>query len=190
MKIGVVVFILLGVLTFFTSRLSYATNDWTGNINFVYGSKSLDKEDWRPLESQSQSGLAVDFGKKNWPIHLAVAYVLSSDDDAFTMDINGDLWDTKIKGSTSELRLGVKKFWSPSFPIKSYIGGGISIINGKIKMMTVSINNGAYIGSDSQSDQGFGGYINGGIFWTIVDHFNLGVDLGYSKASIKIYDRA
>jgi hypothetical protein len=184
MKKTLFIFVLLLSLCFLSNQ-SYAADDWTGNANLVFGSKSLEKDDWEPLESQREVGFNVDFGKKSWPVNIEIGYLTSSDDDSFLIDLDGNLYDVKVEGSTTELRLGIKKIWMPTYSIRPYISGGLAVIGGKIKS---TVSDGFVSGSDSDSHQGVGGYVNGGIFWTLANHFNVGVELGYSSASVKIYD--
>jgi hypothetical protein len=185
MKKAFFVFVMLLSLMCFASNQSYAAGDWTGNANIGFGSKALDEDDWKPMESQPEFGLDVDFGKKTWPVHIAIGYLNSSKDDTISFIIDGTLIDSKLDGSTRELRLGLKKIWEPAMPIRPYVGGGLALINAKIKM---TLTDGVNSVSISQDDQAVGGYINGGIFWIIANKLNLGVDLGYSKASVKLYD--
>ena len=48
----------------FTSQPTWAADDWTGNVNFTLGAKSLDKDDWAPVEDQGELGINVDFRKQ------------------------------------------------------------------------------------------------------------------------------
>jgi hypothetical protein len=146
---------------FTLTNQSYAKSDWTGNANFALGKKYVGSS---LGDNQNQFGLNVDFGKISWPLHIAFGYLGSSgsysEGDASGMDT-----------STSELRIGVNKIWetAPNKPPYFYLGGGLAMIQAEGVQL------------DGQST---GGYINGGIFWTIAKHFNLGVDLGYSKATV------
>lgn len=58
---------LLMAITFFASNQSFAAGDWNVNANLAMGAKALNKDDWEPLESHTEMGFNVDFGKKNGP---------------------------------------------------------------------------------------------------------------------------
>jgi len=147
-------------IPFIITNQSYAASDWTGNINLALGEK------WPvyPLpDNQKEVGLNVDFGKKSWPLHIAFAILGSS--SSYTED------EGSITASTSELRFGANKIWETA-PAKQpciYLGCGLALTHGEVEHQW-----------DGQS---IGGYVNGGIFWTLAEHYNLGIDLGYSKAT-------
>jgi hypothetical protein len=42
-----------------------------------YGNKSLDKNDWAPLEKQSGFGVEAEFAKSDWPASAVVTYFTS-----------------------------------------------------------------------------------------------------------------
>ena len=50
---------------------SWSTAMAERNVNMILGARFLD-EFWEPVDSQLSMGVNVDFGKKGWPIHLAV----------------------------------------------------------------------------------------------------------------------
>ena len=193
MKRAFFIFVLLLSLTFFFSTQSYAVGDWTGNANFSIGNKVLDKDDWAvdeegfklELDTQREVALNVDFGEKTWPIHIVIAYLGSSADDSMSedVDIDGYAYTGKLtfKGSTGELRLGINKIWEPTSTIRPYIGGGFAMISAEAKI-TASIA--GVSASESDDDQAVGFYVNGGIYWTLAEHYNLGIDVGYSKAKV------
>jgi hypothetical protein len=171
MKKIFLIFALFLSVTSFISNQSYAQDNWTGNVNFSFGAKALDKDDWTPLESQSEFGVNVDFGKKSWPFSIAIGFLASSKDD--------NSYGIKLEGSTRELRAGIIKIWEPTPTIRPYIGGGLAMINAKIEASD------GYMGL-SVDDQGVGGYANGGIYWILTKHLNLGFDLAYSRATLKL----
>jgi hypothetical protein len=162
---------LLLLITFFSSQ-SFAANEWNVNTNFVIGAKALDKTDWEPVESQVELGLSIDFAPKSWPFNIEIGFLASAaeEEDFYYMD---------VEGSTTELRAGIKKIWEPTTTMRPYVGGGLAIINAELKLSD-SYN------EISVDDQGVGGYVSGGIFWTIARHLNLGFELGYSKATVTL----
>jgi opacity protein-like surface antigen len=193
MKKVILVLGLLLAATIFVSNQSYAEDNWTGNINVSYGNKTLNHDDWSldeenfnmKLNKQRETGIDVDFGKESWPIHIALGYLSSIDDDSFTeeVDYEGNLYDvlTESEGSTRELRLGIKWIWDSGNVVHEYLGGGLAMINAKVKATASSEG---FSASESDDDQAAGFYINCGIFWTIARHLNIGIDVGYSQAEV------
>jgi len=176
-KVLFISFFFLAAIVFISNQ-SYAQDPWTGNANFLIGSKALDKDDWEPVESQTELGVDVDFAPRSWPIHLAVGFLQSSD-DAKLFD---DYGDYKFRVTTSELKFGIKKIWDAAPMMHPYVGGGLAMINAKAKLSEIGY------GSTSDDDQAIGLYVNGGIFWTLASYLNLGFELGYSKATVDVYD--
>jgi hypothetical protein len=165
------IFILMLPITFFVSGTSFAASDWTGNINFSMGAKALDEDDWEPLDSQPECGFNVDFGKKSWPFNVAIGVLTSSKEK--------DYYGARIKGATKEFRAGIIKIWNATPTMRPYLGGGLALVNAEVKASADF--------EVSNSDKKLGSYINGGVYWTIAKHFNLGCDLGYSKAKVNLY---
>ena len=61
-------------------------------------------------------GVLVDFGKENWPIHIALA----------SMDSTSESSD--VTGTVSELALGVTKVWEPQRIVRPYVGAGVAAV--------------------------------------------------------------
>jgi hypothetical protein len=138
-------------------------------VNFFLGQKSLKKDDWEPLEKQDEFGAEVTFGKKDWPIYIAVDLFSSTTDDT-SLGI-------KSEGSTDEFGVGVRKIWK-SGNTMPYVGGGVALVNGNIKVDSLGID---------ESDSSIGEWVGGGVFWRLGSRFNLGVGVRYSKATITLF---
>ncbi len=149
-------------------------DDWDVNANMIIGAKALDKDDWEPVESQVEAGLSLDFAHRSWPFNFAVGILGSAID-------KDDYFGSKVEGSTSELRLGIKKIWETTSNMRIYVGLGLAVINAKLKP------NDSY-DEASDDDDGSGEYISGGIYWTLARHFNLGLELGASGATATLFN--
>lgn len=159
------------ILTLFVFN-AYA-DDSTGNVNFFLGQKSLKSDDWSPVENQAAFAVLVDFKQSSWPVSIAI-------------DILGSYQDSTVsgiyfEGSTAELDLGVRKIWEASgTSMRPYVGGGIAFINAEAK--------GTFFYTVSDNDTGVGFWLNGGIYWALTQHFNLGMDLRYSQAEVTLFN--
>lgn len=153
-------------------------HDWTGNVNFTLGGKSLDKDDWDPVEDQGEFGIEVDFRQPSWPVNIAFALTGSNvtEDDII---IEG--YSVEEEGSTSELRFGLRKIWEPTPSMRPFLGGGLAFIGAELEGRAPG-------GTTHDDDSSTGIWISGGIYWTIGTSFNLGFELGYSHADIKLFD--
>jgi len=164
-------------LVFMMPAPSWSAGDWTGNVNFTLGVKALDDDDWEPVEDQVELGINVDFGRIEWPINIAIAIVGSrAEEHAVIQGINVD-----ADGSTGELRFGVRKIWQPTQTMRPFLGGGLALISAELdgRALGLSVND---------DDTGFGIWINGGVYWTLGNSFNLGLEFGYSKGEVTLFD--
>lgn len=155
--------------------------DVTGNLNFFLGSKTLEKDDWAPLDEQGEIGIKVDFKKKDWPLSIAIDLMSSAamEDNYFYIPGYGTSY-YELEGYTSELGLGVRKIWDGSPSIRPFIGGGVAIISGEIEARTGFV-------SISDSDSSMGLWIEWGVYWAVTEHLNLGFDMRFSDAEIELF---
>jgi hypothetical protein len=145
-----------------------------GNANFFLGSRGLDKDFWTPVNGQFAFGGTVDFGKKEWLIHLETGtYVSVGYEENF-------LGSTDVTGSVSEIFFGVNKTWITKGPARPFIGGGLASVGAAYRI------NGP--GGDIDDHDGSGGaYFHGGVFWRLGNRFNIGLDgrlLGGTKITL------
>lgn len=150
---------------------------WTGNLNLFLGVKQLDEDDWEPVDSQGEIGLELDFRPRAWPVNLVVGLRGGSDEadefDPFFGPVKFESW-------TSELTFGVKKIWEPvGTPIRPFIGGGLLFANAEatVRMGGIEV---------SEDDTGVGFWLGGGVYFTLAEHFNIGLDLRFSRADVDI----
>ncbi len=170
--------------------------EFSGNINLFGGQKSLNKDDWSDeivdVSKQNEYGIKIDFKQKDWPVSIAIDYLSSSKDDSVSAALINDpdlgtiSVSEKVKGKTSELNLGVRKILDLPSPIRPFIGGGISIVNAKADFDASISGLGSF--SDSDTDNAVGVWINAGVYVTLAEHFNIGVDLAYSNATVTLFE--
>lgn len=153
----------------------FAANDMTGNVNLSLGIKVLDNGDWDPVEDQGEIGIDVDFRNRSWPINLVIALFASGveeDDDI----IEG--YDAE--GTTSEFRFGVRKIWQPDQFMRPFLGGGLAFIGADYEAEYSGVR-------ISDDDAALGGWIEGGVYWTVNRNFNLGFNIGLSTADVDLF---
>lgn len=148
-------------------------NGSSGNVNFLLGTKSLDKDDWGPFDEQVAFGVLIDFKQQNWPISIAIDLLGSLDQETLS--------GVETEGSTTEIGLGIRKIWEVSgSSIRPFIGGGLAFVSAELKTNTfVTV---------SDDDTGTGIWLNGGVYWTLGPHFNLGLQARYSKAEVTLFN--
>jgi opacity protein-like surface antigen len=166
-----VVFLLAGVGTV------RADSNVTGNLNFTLGQKFLNN-DWKNLpgegdrdfRDQLQAGILFDLRPQSWPINVSLDLLGSAHKD------NG------VTGSTSELALGVRKYFLEQTAVRPFVGAGVADISGQTSRRT----NGSRV---TVEDDALGVWLMGGVLFRPTPHLNLGADLRYSAASITYLDK-
>lgn len=141
----------------------------TGNINLFLGMKFLNEDDWFPVEEQGEVALEFDFRQAAWPINFVVGLRKSQG--------TGSDSGLNIEGETSELSLGIRKIFDQT-PVRPYVGGGLAFIDATYEAPDSFV---------SDSDNGVGLWVGGGVYVTLADHLNLGVDLRLSGAEVTLY---
>ena len=163
--------VLLGIVVIVMVLLSATSHaqQWTGNVNGLLGGKQLDRDDWGSAAAQTEIGILVDFGKTQWPVSIAI--------DLLRSDIPFAELFSFSDGETTELNLGVRKIWDQRARTRPYIGGGLAIISADISARVL----GVFV---SENDAGEGLWIDGGVYWTLGEALNVGLDFRYSQADI------
>ena len=173
MKIAAVTVVVL-VAAAFTSSPARAGAD--GHVNFFIGQKSLDGDDWEPVEDQFEFGAVMSFGQDDWPVHIAVDVLVSADEETvFDPFIGGNV---KVTGATFEVAAGVRKIWKKG-RVLPYLGAGVGVISAGLEV------DDGFVSVDGE-DAGFGVWAGGGVFWRLGSHFNLGLDARYSSAEVDL----
>jgi hypothetical protein len=164
----------VAMLLLLTTSMTYAS-EWSGHISGLLGLKTLDSNDWPDMETHFSMGLAFDIKEDSWPISIALDVM-----DSGGMHRHDGMKDL---GHTTEGHFGMRKiFVNKSSKIQPYIGGGVAFIsaeqeyeedNNKIK----------------QDDNGVGGWLGAGMYYTIHPRFVLGLDVRYSHAEVTLFDQ-
>ena len=139
-----------------------------GNVNFTYGTRTLDDEDyWDPVDEPGFYGLTVDFGQDSWPLNIAIGYHQSNDDGNLT---NIPLLGAVDAESTiNEWSVGAHKEWRLKNPARPFIGGGLTHVETEAEITSA-------LGDTDDDDSGDGVYLEGGVFFRLAEALNLGVE--------------
>jgi len=161
----------IGLLAF--AAVARADSGATGNVNFSLGQKFLNS-DWKSgdtdLRDQFEFGAMFDIRPQPWPINIAI-------------DLLGSrIKDNGITGDTSELSLGVRKYFLEDTTVQPFVGGGIADITGSESHRQQGSN--VII-----EDDAFGVWLMGGLMFRPTQHLNLGFDVRYSAANITFLDK-
>ena len=149
-----------------------STHANAGNVNFFLGQKALDENEWAPVDEQGEFGVLVDFKQANWPVSMAIDFLVSVDEKTDA--------GFNVEGITTEIDFGVRKIWEiAGNPTRPYIGGGLALISGEFTVTGFS--------SVTDDDSGLGIWLNAGIYWTLGQSFNIGLDLRYSQADVTLF---
>jgi hypothetical protein len=146
---------------------------WTLNANALVGMKFMDSEAWDPVSNQLASRGTFDFRRVNWPINLVIDFAHTASKPIQRIESNGLV---TFESNTQELLFGVRKVWDHRFlSLRPYCGGGVGLI--AIEFIRDDME-----GSFQQT--GYGAWFDGGVYYELERHFNLGGRFWYSWASI------
>ncbi|MEK7309829.1 MAG: hypothetical protein AAB038_03345 [Planctomycetota bacterium] len=161
----------------YEDEYSYKKDASTGNLNIFWGTKTLEKDSWDPVETQGDVGLALDFRKKDWSVNMAIEFFSSTGENS--------AWDPSLglvdyTGATTEFNVGIKKIWEDSGNMRPFIGVGISSV-------TATFAGAGSFGTISDSSGAVGTWLSGGVFWTFNKSFNMGFEFKASTATVTLY---
>jgi opacity protein-like surface antigen len=148
---------------------------WTGNVSGYLGRKFADADDWPNLDSQRSAGVIFDFRKQSWPVSIAADFI-----SAAAIHKSGA---SEFTAGTVEMHLGARKiFVLENTSLRPYVGGGIAIVSATLE------NEHAGVTVDDK-ETAVGAWIGGGAYYAVTPHFNLGLDVRYSKAEVTLFDK-
>ncbi len=149
----------------------------TGNLNGLLGLKLMDEEDWPLIHRQTALKAQFDFRHTSWPIHVAIDFLYSSSKRAHLENAEGELTADFYEGRTYEINGGIRKILDRFLTVRPFGGVGISYAMARILAPTVDADH---------TESAFGVWAQGGVYWELGRHFNLGLEADYSWSSILI----
>ena len=176
-----------------------------GEVNLFLGMKNVKDSDFERIEflppeefpnstldvsSMSEYGIGANFGGVDWPVMIAVDFLMASEDDAYNFEYYGDYQfrlDAELE--TTEIDVGVRKFWTNHDKFHPYVGGGVAFIDADAELAlfgpdVLPLRQTTEWFSQCASDSGTGLWLNTGVLWRITPRLSLGFDLRYSDASV------
>lgn len=148
-----------------------------GNVNVLFGNKSLDSGDWEPVDSQNEFGFGVEFNQPEWPVALVASY-LSSEESKTDSTIPAE-----VKGSTEELSIGARSYLGNNERARFFVEGGLASIRAEFEGEFTQLG---LVGSDSDSAIGF--WFGAGADMMVTDMFSIGLLGRLSSADVTLFD--
>ena len=81
---------------------------------------------------------------------------------------------TRVKGSSTEFAIGVRKVWGQK-ATHPHLGAGADVIHVEEEFF-------APFGNVTNEDRAYGAWVDAGVTWRIASHLNLGIEARYSYA--------
>lgn len=156
---------------------------FTGNLNVGAGLKFLDG-DWQDMAGftdETALRVAADLRKRKWPINIALDFTY-----AFAPEVYQDLSRNgnglaKQTIRTYEIGAGVRKIFDfRLYSVRPFFGGGLGYV-----YTEWDLKSDVYQSRTGSGASGF--WLNGGVYWELDRHFNVGIDWMYSWAKISFY---
>jgi hypothetical protein len=148
---------------------------WTWNLNAGLGMKFLNKDEWAITGQQTEFRVAFDVRQRRWPINIAADFMHSQSSEASFFDSSCDC-RVKYQQTTTELNAGVRKIFDRKlYSMRPFLGGGFGYIS-------TQMNFSELISALQQGNMGI--WLDGGVYWELERHFNIGLEGLYSWAKI------
>lgn len=160
---------------------------WTGNINIGGGLKFLNKEEWEALAGitdQTEIRIATDIRQRRWPINIALDASYAFAPEVLQMMTHNGVEDTATQSViTYEVNVGVRKIFDfRLYSVRPFFGGGFSRITTQWDLEFED-------GTDSYREGKLGLWFNGGVYWELDRHFNIGLEYLFSNATIDLFGK-
>lgn len=140
------------------------------NFSAFLGQKTLDDNDWEPVESQVEWGLIADLGRKDSVANLVISYLFSTDDSTQNgADFTGDTW---------ELGLGIRKPFHLEAGFAPFIEFGAAYVDATLERSVIS--------PAESSDSAFGLWGGLGINFAVGERVSVGALLRYTAAEVTL----
>lgn len=122
-----------------------------------------DVDVWDELEDQYSLGVIVDFGSPGSNLHFVAGLHTGVGAQDFSNPLANDALAT-----TSELSFGMGGVWHLPSGTCPFVSGGLSFVHPELEVDVPG-------GTIKDDDQDLGFFLEGGVYWRLTSHFNLGV---------------
>ncbi len=139
-----------------------------GNVNFSLGERSLNSNDFEPVDEQTFIGAFADFTVSDWPIDLAAGIYRSTKSDS--------IGAADVTATITELSFGAMKTWQFAGNMHPFAGGGLSVVQ-----VDAEIDAGAASADDSSTAAAM--YAEGGVYWRLGSAMNLGMHARFNRGA-------
>lgn len=140
------------------------------SISVLLGQKTLDDNDWEPVESQVEWGVIADLGRKDSVANLVISYLSSSDDSTQGgADFTGETW---------ELGLGIRKPFRLDAGLAPFIEVGAAYVDATLERRGVS--------PGENSDSAFGVWGGVGVGFAVGERVSVGALVRYTAAEVTL----
>ena len=161
----------------------------TGNINVGAGLKFLEPawNDVAGVSDETGFRLATDLRMRKWPINIALDFTFAFAPEVYqdfrSDDPAKDRGLAKQAIRTYEICAGVRKIFDfRLYSVRPFFGGGLGYVYTKWDLESDVF--------ESHPGSGFPGiWLNGGVYWELDRHFNVGIDWMYSWAKISFFNQ-
>lgn len=150
---------------------------WTGNINLGVGMKFLDKDEWAATSQQKEFRLALDVRQRSWPVNIALDFLHSMSEEAYAWS-DAEQAYVLYSQTSNEINAGVRKIFDRKlYTMRPFVGGGFGYI-------ATSLTFADFLPNFRQGT--LGAWAEGGVYWELGRHFNVGAELLWSWARIPV----
>lgn len=134
------------------------------NLNVYSSWRQMNDTDlWEDLEDQYSLGGMVDFAKAGSPLHFVVGTIVGVGAKDFTNPLINDAISVE-----NELSFGINKTWGKTGSTRPFLSGGVSFVRTEITLDAPG-------GDIKDDDDSLGFFVEGGVYWRLGPHFNLGL---------------
>jgi hypothetical protein len=147
----------------------------SGDVNLLVEEKFLDTVEWEPTDRQGELGLMTNWQGRSWPVAVAADFLAASREAPF----QGGVY-TQQQARTFELDLGARKIWQARWDLRPYAGIGPALAYARLQNL-------GPVQTISSSDSGAGFWMDAGVFYIFTDVLNIGIDVRYSYAKVRLF---
>jgi hypothetical protein len=138
-----------------------------GDVDVVCGERSTGLHFWEKSGSRTPCGVTLEYGPSAWPVQPAVAYYQWSDTEEGFIPFPFTTFEVRTR--FEELSAGVLKTWRKASHTRPFLGVGVALV----RVRLTGSEPGAI--SNSDSERSVGEYAEGGFYWSLAGHLNIGL---------------